>query len=87
MDDFIAQNITIPESCCAAAAACNATLRRRPRLNLQAVRQISHRRPCGPFLHAAHGFTVAVITWVSYVVAGSQLCGVAIALLLALCCF
>ena len=86
VDEFISQNITIPASCCVDAARCNATLRRQPRLNLERARQMSHRQPCGQFLHAAHGFVVAVVTWVGYVVAGSQLCGVLIALLLALCC-
>ena len=86
MDDFIDRNLTIPESCCASSAGCNATLRRRPRLDLRRARQMAHRRPCGPLLHAARRFLLSVITWVSYVVAGSQLCGVLIALLLALCC-
>ncbi|KAF0313339.1 hypothetical protein FJT64_016127 [Amphibalanus amphitrite] len=86
VDEFISQNITIPTSCCVDAAHCNATLRRRPRLDLEGARAMSHPQPCGQFLHAAHGFVVAVVTWVGYVVAGSQLCGVVIALLLALCC-
>lgn len=86
VDEFISQNITIPASCCVDAGHCNATLRRQPRLDLERVREMAHRQPCGQFLHAAHGFVVAVVTWVGYVVAGSQLCGVLIALLLALCC-
>ncbi|XP_037078346.1 uncharacterized protein LOC119099317 isoform X2 [Pollicipes pollicipes] len=86
VEDYIQENVTIPESCCKSSAACNATLRQEPRLNLKVVREMSHPQGCGPFLHAAHAFVVTVITWVSYVVAGSQLCGAVIAMTLALFC-
>lgn len=86
MNDFIDQNVTIPVSCCRTEVSCNATLRHRPKLNLRYVRQMVHEQGCGAFLHAAHGFVVTVITWVSYIVAGSQLCGAVIAVMLAFCC-